>query len=170
MFLKKRSPKVPSVKLCDMKPQDGDQRQPEQTLNSLKVVSNEVTNGCSEVAERHIDVFATQVRPPLATNPAMMTCVRLEGVALAKFECDTAASHSVIAEEVFNKLQQQLKQKLCVKKVNVTIRLADGTLSEKSSGVVQMSVEKTGGKPILLSFFVISGPNCLLGRHALEQL
>ena len=24
--------------------------------------------------------------------------------------------------------------------------------------------------PVSLSFFVISGPNCLLGRHALEQL
>ena len=90
---------------------DSDQRQPDQNLNSLKIVAtNVVSNECSEVAECFIDTFATEVQTPLATNEAMMTCVRLEGVCYAKFECDTAASHSVISEKVFNELQQKLKK------------------------------------------------------------
>ena len=166
----KCSQKVSSyVKSCDViESPDSDQRQPEQNLNSLKIVSS--ASECSDVAECCIDTFATQVQTPLVTNPAMMTCVRLEGVCYADFECDTAASHSVISEKVFSELQQQLKKKLCVKQVNVAIRLADGTSSNKSSGVVQIAVEKAYAEPVLLSFFVISGPNCLLGRHTLEQL
>ena len=39
----------------------------------------------------------------------MMTSVHLEGVGVAKFECDTAASHSVISKEVFDKLQRLRK-------------------------------------------------------------
>ncbi len=54
--------------------------------------------------------------------------------------------------------------------MNIAIRVADGSSSNKSSGVVQIKVNKADCEPVLLSFFVISGPNCLLGRHALEQL
>ena len=135
---------------------------------------------CDEAAECWIDTFATSVKTPLATNDPMMTSVRLEGVGVAKFECDTAASHSVISAEVFDKLQQLLKKKLCVKPENVSIRLADGTLSDKSCGSVQLAVEKaipgrghrlkSYATPVRLSFFVVAGPNCLLGRYALEQL
>ena len=161
--LSKRPQKVSSyVKSCVIvESPDSDQQQPELNYKFLMIVS--ITSECSDVAECCIDTFATQVQTPLVTNPAMMTCVRLEGVCFADFECDTAASHSVISEKVFSKLQQQLKKKLCVKQVNVAIRLADGTSSNKSSGVVQIAVEKADAEPVLLSFFVISGPNCLLG-------
>ena len=82
---------------------DSDQRQPEQNLNSLKIVTTNVgSNECSEVAECFIDTFATDVQTPLATNEARMTSVRLEGVCVAKFECDTAASQSVISEKVLS--------------------------------------------------------------------
>ena len=91
---------------------------------------------------------------PLVTNPAMMTRVRLEGVCHADFECVTSISHSVISDKVFNELQQQLKKRLCVKQVNVAIRLADGTSSNKSSGVVQIAVEKAYASPVKLSFFL----------------
>ena len=57
-------------------------------------------------------------------------------MSVAKFECDTAASHSVISKEVFEKLQKLHKKKLYVKPVNVSIRLADDTLSNKSCGSV----------------------------------
>ena len=84
------------VKSCDViESPDSDQRQPEQNLNSLKIVSS--TSECSEVANCCIDTFATQVQTPLVTSPAMMTSVRLEGVHFADFECHTAASHSIIS-------------------------------------------------------------------------
>ena len=93
----------------------------------------------------------------------------VSGVGIAKFECDTAASHSVISKELFEKLQKH-KKKLYVKPVNVAIRLADGTISKKSSGVVQIAFDRADAKLVQLNFFVVSGPNCLLERHALEQL
>ena len=126
-----------SIKSFEIESTDSDQRQPEQ-LNSLKIVSSK----CDGVANS-VDVFATQVQTPLVTSPAMMTSVRLQGVQLADFECDTAASHSVISDKAFNELQKKLKKKLCVKKVNVAIRLADGSSSSKSSGIVQIKVKKS---------------------------
>ena len=88
---------------------------------------------CDEVAECWIDTFATSVKTPLATNDPSMTSLCLEGVGVAKFECDTAANVSVISTEVVDKLQhlckQKHKKKLYVKPVDVSIRLADGTTS-----------------------------------------
>ena len=58
---------------------------------------------------------------------------------------------------------------------NVVIRLADGTTSSKECTSASISVRRNlqGGrlsKPVELSFFVIDGPNNLLGRFALEKL
>ena len=39
--------------------------------------------------------------------PAMMTDVLVEGVAHVQFECDTAASHCIMSEDVYHSLQQQ---------------------------------------------------------------
>ena len=51
----------------------------------------------NEVADHWIDTFATSVNTPLPMIDPLMTSVRLESVGIAKFECDTAASHSVIS-------------------------------------------------------------------------
>ena len=51
----------------------------------------------------------------------------------------------------------------------LTIRLADGTISRKACGSIRVAVKsKTSGAT--LDFFVMRGPNNLLGRLALEQL
>ena len=141
----------------------------EENLNAINIVA--VQDG-GRVGRGYIDSFATCVSSLLATNEPMMTKVRLEGVGLATFECDTAASHSVISTDVFDKLQQRVKHKLHVKPENVSIRLADGTLSNKSRGSVQLSVQKLDrdSEVSRITFFVLTGPICLLGRFALEQL
>ena len=92
----KRTQKQSSyVKSCDVvEAPDSYQQQPDQNLNSLKIVTS--SNECREVKECFIDTFATQVQTPLVTNEAMMTCVCLEGVCYADFDCDTAANLSVI--------------------------------------------------------------------------
>ena len=41
------------------------------------------------------------------TCPAMMTDVVVEDVCTIKFECDTAASHSIMSEDVYNGLRKQ---------------------------------------------------------------
>ena len=69
---------------------------------SLDIVASEacVKGGVG----RHVDVKATNVKTPYATNQPIMTSVRLAGVCDAKFECDTAASHNVISAELCKKL------------------------------------------------------------------
>ena len=120
---------------------------------------------------RHVDVKATSVKTPYATNPPMMTSVCLEGVCVAKFECDTAASHNVISAELCKELRQQAKHKIPeVKQENVAIRLADGSVSRKSCGSISLMVKAGNTSTVRLNFFVLSGPNNLLGRLALEKL
>ncbi len=76
----------------------------------------------------------------LKTNKPMLTKVRLMGIGVTKFECDTAASHSVLSAQVFKLLQERCP-KLHSKRQDVTIRLADGSISSKKCGSVDISVE-----------------------------
>ena len=41
-----------------------------------------------------------------STCPAIMTDVVVEGACTVRFECDTAASHSIMSEEVYNGLRK----------------------------------------------------------------
>jgi len=53
--------------------------------------------------------FATTVEPhPLATTESLMTRLHIEGIGILKMEVDTAASHNIITEKCFYKLQGQL--------------------------------------------------------------
>ena len=98
-----------------------------------------------------------------------MTCVKLQDACVAKFECDTAASHNVISVELCNRLRQMTRIP-SVKSENVSIKLADGTKSRKPCGSITLKVEASNSSPVELSFFVLERPNNLLGRLALEQL
>ncbi|CAL4079357.1 unnamed protein product, partial [Meganyctiphanes norvegica] len=121
-------------------------------------------------AGKFVNTFATRVGSPLITNEPMMTRCVLQSVGRVKFECDTAASHSVLSKAMFDKVKSKCPVHL--KPEQVTIRLADGTLSDKSCGSVQLKVQKYDGSPEVckVTFFVLEGPNCLLGRYALQQL
>ena len=54
----------------------------------------------------------------------------------------------------------------------VSIKLADGTNTDKHIGTVQMHIAKTVNckKPTLVTFFILDGPNSLLSRHTMESL
>ena len=67
------------------------------TFNSLEIVAS-----------------VNSIKTPYATNEQMMTKVRLEGVCDAVFECDTAASHSVISMELCEKLQKLADHRIIV--------------------------------------------------------
>ena len=56
------------------------------------------------------------------------------------------------------------------KKDSVAIKLADGSISAKSYGSIQLTVRAHKTAPVKITFFVLAGPNNLLGRYALEQL
>ena len=65
---------------------------------------------------RQVEALATAVGAHHVTNNPIMTRVALEEVLLAEFECDTAASHSVISAELFKQLQRKLGRTLIGKK------------------------------------------------------
>ena len=83
----------------------------------------------------------------LKTNDPTMTTVSLGDVMLADFEVDTAASHSVMSSKVYGQLSDKLGD-LPGKKQNVIIRFADGTVSSKSYGTVQVKIQAFEGKPL----------------------
>ena len=57
-----------------------------------------------------------------------------------------------------------------IKQENLAIRLADGSISGKRCGSLRVDVQATNSRVVKLDFFVIQGPNNLLGRHALESM
>ena len=143
---------------------EGDQKDPEFYFNSFEIVK-------VESVSTSVNALSTSVSTPYATNKPMMTSVILAGRGKAEFECDTAASHSLISEELYKKLQQEPGcqiPKVVMEKV--AMKLADGTISGKLCGSVRLSVQTGNNPSVELSFFVISGPNNLLGRFALESL
>ncbi|MCP4266781.1 MAG: hypothetical protein GY777_14630, partial [Candidatus Brocadiaceae bacterium] len=81
---------------------------------------------------------------PLATSEPLMTCLNVEGIARFPMEVDSAASHNIISEGLFQGLQKQLKLRGMAnsKKLprNVKIRLADGKMATQDCQVVQLNV------------------------------
>merc|ERR1711888_400541 len=53
---------------------------------------------------------------------------------------------------------------------NVKVMLADGTKSGKQTRSMQYTVVAANGKKVRLQFFVMAGPNNLLGRLALKTI
>ena len=80
----KRHSSVKRVEVADGYEESAD-LQTECQFHSLSVVPSEV------------EVKATQVRTSFATSAPIVTCVKLHDACVAKFECDTAASHNVIS-------------------------------------------------------------------------
>ena len=128
-------------------------------------------SSCWEFNSVKVEVQAvtSAERSPHFTNAAIITTVALEGKMLQDFECDTAASHSVLSLQAFKKLASAIGR-LQGKKEQVAIRLADGSQSDKCNGSIELCVQGFETAKVPITFFVIDGPNNLLGRHAIEQL
>ena len=123
-----------------------------------------------------VDTFATKVVSPLITNDPLLTRICVEGVAMMTFEIDTAASHSLISQDVFNRIQGELKfrgRKL-LKPLDqqVSIKLADGSTAAKNVATVQMNIatSENSKEKVLATFFILEGPNNLLSRHSVMNL
>ena len=95
--------------------------------------------------------MATHVKSCYVTCPAIMTEVCIEDVWMIRFECDTAASHSIISEKVYNSLRHQKPQRIpAVKQEKLVIRLADGTISNKACGSVSLLVKAKNSHEVKL--------------------
>ena len=105
-----------------------------------------------------------------ATCPPIMNKVNVEGVEWCDFECDTAASHNIMSGGLYKKLRQSRPDVIPeLKPERLTIRLADGSISRKACGSIRVAVRSRSSEAVL-NFFIMNGPNNLLGRLALEQL
>ena len=123
-----------------------------------------------------VDTFATRVVSPLVTNDRLLTRIDVEGIAEMTFEIDTAASHSLISQDVFNRIQNDLKTrgKKPMKPLDqqVSIKLADGSTTAKKVATVQMHIATPSNlkEKVLATFFILNGPNNLLSQHTVQQL
>ena len=104
---------------------DGAVQQQNLTFNSIQVLS--VTDSGQQTC--------------YATCPAIMTEVLVEDMWTVKFECDTAASHSIISEDMYNGLRKQKWRVPSMKQEKLVVRLADGTISSKACGSVRLKVQ-----------------------------
>ena len=115
--------------------------------------------------------MATEIKLCYVTCPAIMTEILIEDVWSIRFECDTAASHSIMSDKVYRSLRHQKPKRIpALKQEKLVIRLADGSISSKACGSVRLHVKARNSREVKLDFFVMDGPNNLLGRYALEQL
>ena len=83
---------------------------------------------------------------------------------------DTAASHNIISQEWFTKLQQELKARgmPASKMLSKTcqIKLADGSIASQDCPVTQLHVSTDVDKfsnSMPLTFLIVKGPNSLIG-------
>merc|ERR1711891_14936 len=97
-----------------------------------------------------------------------MTQVKL-GDKKVSFECDTAASHNVLSQETYQDIWRRGSGPK-LKYHSVRVLLADGTRSNKQTRSMEATVCAANGKQLRLQFFVMSGPNNLLGRLALKSI
>ena len=101
----------------------------------------------------------------------MMTTINVAEAGNEKFECDTAASHNIMSQAVYDKLRNRKPDKIPrLKQEKLAIRLADGSVSSKQCGTINIKVQGSNTKVTSLDFFIMDGPNNLLGRLALEKM
>ena len=136
-------------------------------------------------AVMHDDVFTitTAVSDAYATTAVLssteniMAGIIFNDIYGAELEVDTAASHNVMSTNMFNALVKKSGNNPPVlEKSSAILRLADGTPSDKLRGCAHIAVKlakKDGSKPALsavVPVFVVDGPNCLLGRPAIQYI
>ena len=52
-----------------------------------------------------VHLNATQVQSVYAPSPPMMTMINVSEAGMARFECDTAASHNIMSQKLYNKFE-----------------------------------------------------------------
>ena len=88
-----------------------------------------------------VHLNATNVHSVYATSPPMMTVINVGEVGMAKFECDVAASHNIMSQELYDKLRSRKPDRIPkLKQEKLAIRLADGSISSKQCGTISVEV------------------------------
>ena len=137
------------------------------TIETPAIVST-VTNKSDGVKEQPVIINISKFK----SNKNIMAGVVFNDVAPALLEVDTAACHNIISVQLFQDICELLDTKPVLEKCEVIMRLADGTPSDNVKGCVNLSIKLADApnRTATLPVFVVEGPNCLLGRPALEKL
>ena len=115
-----------------------------------------------------VEVKATNTLPAYPTCAPIMTEVKMADKKV-KFECDTAASHNILSQESYQDIWRRGSGPK-LQYHSVRVMLADGTKSQKQTRSMEAVIQATNGKQVKLQFFIMSGPNNLLGRLALKTI
>ena len=95
--------------------------------------------GDSSLHFHSLQLYATSVKTDYPTNEPVITEIKMGTAGLEKFEVDTAASHSILTYEAY----ERLKNMPCgnipdLRPETRTIQLANGSSSNKDMGSVSI--------------------------------
>ena len=140
------------------------------TCNSVRAAASR--DAAFTITTAVSDINATTTVLPSTEN--IMAGIIFNDIYGAELEVDTAASHNVMSNDMFKALVKRSGNKPPIlEKSNAILRLADGTPSDKLLGCAHISVKlaKKDSEPTVsavVPMFVVNGPNCLLGRPAIQ--
>ena len=133
-----------------------------------QVIAADQMNVLAPASFHSVEVKAIDTVPTYPTCAPIMTQVKIADKKVT-FECDTAASHNILSQESYQEIWRRGSGPK-LQYHSVRVMLADGTRSQKQTRSMEAMVQATNGKKIKLQFFVMSGPNNLLGRLALRTI
>ena len=112
-------------------------------MNNIKSV--EVDSNLQEEPEmtfHSVHLHATDIKAIYAISPPMMAEINVAESGNIMFECDTAASHNILSKKVYSRLRGKHPDRIPVMKHDkITVRLADGSISKRHSGVINVKVQ-----------------------------
>ena len=111
---------------------------------SMSAKQVEVDDGVQEdpvISFHSVQLNATQISAVYATSPPMMAEINVAEAGNEKFECDSAALHNIMSQAVYNKLRNRYPNKIPkLREEKLRIRLADGSVSTKQCGTINIPV------------------------------
>ena len=139
-------------------------------MKSVDVERNH-DEGDSSLQFHSLQLYATSVKTDYPTNEPVITEIKMGTAGLEKFEVDTAASHSILTHEAYDRLKNMPCGNIPdLRPETRTIQLADGSSSNKDMGSVSIRCQAGNSDSKKLDFYVMKAPGNLLGRYAIEML
>ena len=139
---------------------------------SVKSVDMERTQNEGDMSlDLHsLQLYATSVRADYPTNEPVTTTLNMGRAGIEQFEVDTAASHSILTYEAYNRLRNMPYGSIPdLRPETKTVQLADGSSSRQKMGSVSIWCQAGNSGSEKLDFYVMKAPNNLLGRYAIES-
>ena len=114
------------------------------------------------VSFHSVQLNATQVHAFYPTLSNMSKKINVGEAGIEIFECDTAASNSILRSSIYEKLRKMHPSDIPeLVQESQKIQLVDGIISKKVVGSVSIKVQASNTGVTRLDFFVMNSPNNL---------